>query len=91
MPPRTACVAAARDGTRWLATLQDDAGAQTRVEARALVNATGPWAHAVLAEVPREQLVSQMVGREINDIYHYRPRPLGQTRLEVKALAGEPW
>ncbi len=48
---RTACVAAARDGTRWLATLQDDAGAQTRVEARALVNATGPWAHAVLAEV----------------------------------------
>ncbi len=45
--------------------------------------------HAVLAEVPREQLVSQMVGREINDIYHYRPRPLGQTRLEVKALAGD--
>ncbi|WP_323121500.1 L-arabinose ABC transporter ATP-binding protein AraG [Burkholderia alba] len=45
--------------------------------------------HAALAEVPRDTLVSQMVGREISDIYHYKPRPLGDVRLAVQALEGD--
>jgi len=42
--------------------------------------------HAVMAEVPRERLISDMVGRELQDIYDYRERPAGEVRLEVKAL-----
>ncbi|KAF1053477.1 MAG: Arabinose import ATP-binding protein AraG [Burkholderia gladioli] len=45
--------------------------------------------HPVLAEVTRDQMVSQMVGREINDIYHYRPRELGAVRLEADNVAGD--
>jgi L-arabinose transport system ATP-binding protein len=44
--------------------------------------------HQSLVGVTREQLVSEMVGREINDIYDYRARPLGEPRLEVRALEG---
>ena len=36
----------------------------------------------------REQLVKQMVGREISDIYDYRPRHLGAVRLQVDELMG---
>ncbi|WDD96316.1 L-arabinose ABC transporter ATP-binding protein AraG [Burkholderia sp. FERM BP-3421] len=45
--------------------------------------------HTALAGVSRDTLVSQMVGREISDIYHYAPRPLGEVRLAVRALDGE--
>ena len=52
---RTACIAAARNTQHWLATLRNADGSQTRVQARALVNAAGPWAHQVLAEVLGER------------------------------------
>jgi glycerol-3-phosphate dehydrogenase len=41
---RTACDAAQRSGDRWQATLRGAAGVMTVVRARAMVNATGPWA-----------------------------------------------
>eukprot|EP01032_Pedospumella_encystans_P028535 gene28535-32228_t len=31
--------------------------------------------HPVMAEVPRERLIADMVGRQVNDIYDYRTRP----------------
>ena len=41
---RTACVSLARDGARWKAVLADRlSGARVTVEARAVVNAGGPW------------------------------------------------
>jgi len=42
--------------------------------------------HAVMAEVPRDRLISDMVGRELQDIYDYRERPAGAVRLEVQGL-----
>ena len=44
--------------------------------------------HPVMADVPRERLISDMVGREINDIYDYRSRELGAERLRVRGIAG---
>lgn len=44
--------------------------------------------YANLEGVSREALVRQMVGREISDIYNYRSRPLGDTRLVVRGVAG---
>ena len=44
--------------------------------------------HKNLVGVTREQLVSEMVGREIKDIYDYRARTLGAPRLNVQALEG---
>jgi L-arabinose transport system ATP-binding protein len=44
--------------------------------------------HQSLRGVTREQLVNEMVGREIKDIYDYRVRTLGEPRLEVEALEG---
>ena len=44
--------------------------------------------HAVMADVPRDTLISDMVGRELHDIYDYRARPLGAERLNVKGLHG---
>jgi L-arabinose transport system ATP-binding protein len=41
-----------------------------------------------LQGVSREQLVAHMVGREIADIYDYRPRVLGPERLAVREMAG---
>ncbi len=38
--------------------------------------------------VTKEALVSRMVGREIRDIWGYRPRTIGDTRLEVRELKG---
>lgn len=40
---RTTCVSAERDGGYWQVTLKDEAG-ERKVRARAIVNATGPWA-----------------------------------------------
>lgn len=49
----TACVGLERDGDSWRARLQGDAGEQV-IEARAVVNAAGPWVDDVtgLAEKP---------------------------------------
>src|SRR5260370_3643019 len=44
--------------------------------------------HQSLAGVSRAQLVEEMVGRKIDDIYNYRPRTLGTTRVEVSDLTG---
>ena len=46
--------------------------------------------HPVMAEVSRERLIADMVGRELSDIYDYRARPLGVERLQVKGLHGGP-
>ncbi len=42
--------------------------------------------HAVMADVPRERLIADMVGRELHDIYDYRDRPAGDERLQVRGL-----
>ncbi|WP_062120086.1 L-arabinose ABC transporter ATP-binding protein AraG [Aureimonas sp. AU40] len=44
--------------------------------------------HATMEGVTRERLVSEMVGREIADIWGWRPRPIGPTRLAVEGLRG---
>jgi len=48
--PRTKCVAAERRGRHWTATLEKADGAKFQVEARALVNAAGPWVAQFLDE-----------------------------------------
>ncbi len=45
--------------------------------------------HPVMAEVARDRLISDMVGREVNDIYDYRTKTLGPERLKVSGLRGE--
>jgi glycerol-3-phosphate dehydrogenase len=50
----TRCVSARRSGDRWLARLQHADGRIIEVAARALVNATGPWAVEFLDEVAAE-------------------------------------
>jgi L-arabinose transport system ATP-binding protein len=44
--------------------------------------------HPVMAEVPRQTLIANMVGRELKDIYDYRPREHGEERLVVRGLGG---
>jgi glycerol-3-phosphate dehydrogenase len=51
--PRTACVAAECGDGLWRATLQGAGGRETCVEARAIVNATGPWVGEFVAKVIR--------------------------------------
>jgi glycerol-3-phosphate dehydrogenase len=58
---RTECVAARREGARWLVTTEDrHAGTRRVFRARALVNAAGPWVAAVAESVagikPRDHL-----------------------------------
>ncbi|MBU6489003.1 MAG: ATP-binding cassette domain-containing protein, partial [Burkholderiales bacterium] len=36
----------------------------------------------------RDRLISSMVGRSIRDVYGYRARPIGDVRIEAKALLG---
>jgi len=45
--------------------------------------------HALMARVPRERLISEMVGRELTDIYDYRARPAGAMRLQVRELRSQ--
>jgi L-arabinose transport system ATP-binding protein len=45
--------------------------------------------HESLKEISRDQLVAEMVGREIADIWGWRPRDPGEPRLAVDHLAGE--
>jgi L-arabinose transport system ATP-binding protein len=44
--------------------------------------------HPVMADVPRARLISDMVGRDVHDIYDYRKRPRGKARLVVRNLHG---
>ena len=44
--------------------------------------------HPKIADTTREQIITEMVGREISNIWGWRERPLGDTRLEVKNLSG---
>lgn len=44
--------------------------------------------HATLAGTTREQIISEMVGREISNIWGWRPREPGAVRLDVQALSG---
>ncbi|MBV8666095.1 MAG: L-arabinose ABC transporter ATP-binding protein AraG [Burkholderiaceae bacterium] len=44
--------------------------------------------HPVMAEVSRDTLIRDMVGRELIDIYGYRQRELGAERLTVAGLHG---
>ena len=41
-----------------------------------------------LAGVRRDEIVQAMVGRKIEDVFGYRPRPLGDVALEVRGLTG---
>lgn len=47
--PRTRCIAARRETTHWLVSLQAEDGVR-EVQARALVNAAGPWAARVIED-----------------------------------------
>jgi glycerol-3-phosphate dehydrogenase len=51
---RTSCISARREGGIWIAELQATDGTQRTVHAKALVNATGPWAG---------EFVSRQLGR----------------------------
>jgi glycerol-3-phosphate dehydrogenase len=57
---RTTVTAAKREGALWRAELKSDSGATRSVQARALVNATGPWAgeflHGALAQKQKATL-----------------------------------
>jgi L-arabinose transport system ATP-binding protein len=44
--------------------------------------------HPNIADTTREQIITEMVGREISNIWGWRERPLGDARLEVKNLSG---
>ncbi len=48
------CARVHRAGRGWIAQLQDTLGVVREVEARALVNASGPWAASFLDEVAQE-------------------------------------
>jgi glycerol-3-phosphate dehydrogenase len=48
---RTRCMALARDGGRWRATLEAADGARETLVARAVVNATGPWVTRFIDEI----------------------------------------
>lgn len=50
---RTRCVEAKREGGAWHVRLMDEAGAPHVVQARALVNAAGPWVNDVMGQVLR--------------------------------------
>jgi L-arabinose transport system ATP-binding protein len=43
---------------------------------------------AGMAAMTRDIVVRRMVGRDLADIYHYAPRPLGGVALEVEGLLG---
>ncbi|CAB3777377.1 L-arabinose ABC transporter ATP-binding protein AraG [Pararobbsia alpina] len=45
--------------------------------------------HDTLEGVSRDTLVREMVGREISDIWGYRPRKAGEVRLEVRNIEGK--
>jgi D-erythritol 1-phosphate dehydrogenase len=65
---RTRVTRARREGGRWRATLEARDGASTEVEARAIVNAGGPWVKQVLdrvSVVPTRENVRHVKGSHI--------------------------
>ncbi|MDR3387845.1 MAG: glycerol-3-phosphate dehydrogenase [Rudaea sp.] len=65
---RTACVAARREGAYWVADLRSEDGALRQVQARALVNATGPWVTRFLdtvAHLPHRHSLRLVKGSHI--------------------------
>ena len=84
---RTLCDSAQRRGGRWQATLCHVDGGSVPVAARALVNATGPWAarflHQATGSAEAPQLVRRstlLVRRKFTHGYGYRfQHPKGQT------------
>jgi L-arabinose transport system ATP-binding protein len=44
--------------------------------------------HPVLKGIGRDQIVSEMVGREVKDVFGWRARTIGETRLTVSNVAG---
>ncbi|MDX3927663.1 MAG: L-arabinose ABC transporter ATP-binding protein AraG [Shinella sp.] len=44
--------------------------------------------HSDLAMATRDRIISEMVGREISNIWGWRARPVGDVRLKVKELSG---
>ncbi len=54
---RSACVAAHRADGQWRATLRRTDATETQVTAKALVNASGPWARKVLVDVLHQPAV----------------------------------
>jgi len=44
--------------------------------------------HPSISELSQQQLVQEMAGRAINDVYGYRPRQMGEALLKVEALTG---
>lgn len=57
---RTACTRAWREGEIWKIELRDANGDAQLVQARALVNATGPWAARFLDEVAQQPHAQQL-------------------------------
>ncbi len=45
--------------------------------------------HPTLDNVTREQVVAEMVGREISNVWGWRPRAIGGTRLKADGISGE--
>ncbi len=65
---RWRCVDAKREASVWRVRLQNDAGEQRELSARALVNAAGPWAAQFLSEhahVPRAKSLRLVKGSHI--------------------------
>lgn len=44
--------------------------------------------HPRVADISRDQVIAEMVGREISNIWGWRGRPLGEVRLNVSELSG---
>lgn len=44
--------------------------------------------HDTLEGITRDQIVAEMVGRDISDIWNWRARELGETRLIIENLSG---
>ena len=58
---RTRFVSARVEGSQWLATLQDSKSNETsRVRARAIVNAAGPWVQEVIGTFPEMDVSAQV-------------------------------
>ncbi|MBU6437011.1 MAG: glycerol-3-phosphate dehydrogenase, partial [Betaproteobacteria bacterium] len=70
---RTTCVAAQRAGTHWLAQLQPVGAGPLTVRARALINATGPWA-------------AQFLGTQLGEAHHAALRLVKGSHIVVPRL-----
>jgi len=62
---RTRCVSAERSAQHWTATLRTAQGALQTVQARALVNAAGPWAAQVLRDVAHPAGAERLASRSL--------------------------